>query len=181
MYFELDAEQKFQKVWELLEQGVDRNTIAEQLYTAEKSRDRMDSLRRLMGNQGYIWDRKANQYIQKNTNKNVSEQTNKVEQKQTKPKEQGLSDKEIKELRELIVIKSDLEAILGKFKDIRDIIPNIEEETLQEEYTEFQGVLKASTLQLHMEVWELLDDYCKKNKVSKKVVVNQAIWNFLNK
>ncbi|MGE7920009.1 hypothetical protein ACQKM9_13890 [Viridibacillus sp. NPDC093762] len=46
---------------------------------------------------------------------------------------------------------------------------------------EFNGRLQGTTLQLYAEVWRELDDFVKKYQLSKKAVVNQAIWEYLEK
>ena len=52
-------------------------------------------------------------------------------------------------------------------------------ETPALEFKEFTGALQGSTIQLHNEVWEALNTFCEKRKVSKKVVVNGAINRFV--
>ena len=62
-----------------------------------------------------------------------------------------------------------------------------EENSLQEEketevsVPEFNGDVQSTTIKLHVEVRDKLNAYCEENKVTKKDIVNQALWSYLHK
>lgn len=187
---QLSADDKVLQALELSRQGFTRQEIADTLYTSPDKKNRLSGLRKLMGRKGYSWDEHLHTYVlleNKQEQTKVLETTNKSEPEQTQTKhnkvmspvstninkqEQTLTSEDIEVLKEIIkLFKTSPE-------DIQSVLTLNSSEL---SFTDFTGALQGSTIQLHQEVWDGLDDFCKKHKVSKKVAVNEAIWEFLKK
>lgn len=181
----LTADQKVQKVLELVQEGYSRRDISTMLYNTAKPNDGLNSLRKLMISRGFAWDKEANTYV--DTNKQKQTATNEIPVPEVSPEARSdeqkapvLTGEEILALKELVAFKSELEGFREALQSPTQAgIGNVVESPL--EFTKFRGLLQGTTLQLHSEVWEALDGFCKKYKVSKKAVVNEAIWDFLKK
>lgn len=159
-----------------------------------------DTARKLLNRGGYFLDNIEKQFVF-NTDKleqlkqkkaqikkdksslNVDLQANlQIEQTgKNKPINKNKQGKETliqQELEAIQGIRMELQAVLEQFKSVDKKIPL---EAMDDIYTDFKGVLQGTTIQLYMEVWEKLDVYVRSQKVNKKTVVNQAIWDFLNR
>lgn len=188
----LTADVKVLKALELSHQGYTRQQIADSLYDTANPKNRLGAIRKLMARNGYVWSDTDNTYVL-STKQEQTELNNKVttpvrhvkKQTQTSPnKQQGaltLTQEEILELRDMLVLfRSHLNGHIGDFVAVGDATFR-EPAEAPIPFTKFKGLLQGTTIQLHTEVWEGLDAFCKQNKLSKKAVVNESIWDFLKK
>lgn len=179
---------------DLAKQGITRQEIAIRLYPSSEKKSGLSGLRKLMERRGYVWNEKDSNYqliadsIKFNNKQEVEEKiiipNNTAESVPMKPSELvssqeidrvNLSVEDRSLLQELIkALTKQSEAFEGHVGE-RELNP------LNEGFTDFESHLYNSSMQLHSEVKHELDDFCKKYKVSKKVVVNEAIWQFLKK
>lgn len=58
--------------------------------------------------------------------------------------------------------------------------PLLENNEPQVTVPEFNGDVQSTTIKLHVEIRDKLNEYCEINKVTKKDVINQAIWSYLH-
>ena len=192
----LSPADKVLKALELSQKGYTRQQIADVLYDTANPKNRLGAIRKLMARNGYVWNETDNIYVKDNkqeqttTNNSkgvttVTKTNNVTKQTQTSSNKQQptlpFTEEEIIVLKELVLLKSDLEEFRGALQGSGEVSiaqPGLE---VPMDFTKFTGLLQGTTLQLHREVWEGLDDFCKKHKVSKKAVVNEAIWDFLQK
>ena len=193
----LDPNEKVLKTLELIQKGYSKSEVAIALYDTANPKNRLGALRKLMKRHNYVWNDMEKTYVLLN-NKQEQTTTNRVvpapirkgvslkQQTRTMQNEQDtstiLTSEDVRALKELVVLyKSDLEGLRGSFASQAET--SITEAVLDAPlaFTKFQGLLQGTTIQLHSEVWNSLNDFCNEHKVSKKVVVNEAIWDFLKK
>lgn len=171
----LSVDEKIKKAIVLSSQGVSRQAIADELYNSKDNKSRLRSLRELMRNNGYRWDENSHSYISVDTNKQEQTKINKNNEGTNKQEEtktnKGLSDEDIAMLNEILVL----------YRSNQISMAETTATTQTTELVDFKGVLKSTTLQLYKGVWDLLDEYAHKSKLSKKTIVNNAIWDYINK
>lgn len=207
----LSPEEKVAKAIELGKQGLTRQEIADTLYSSPDKKNRLGGLRKLMARKGYVWDEEQSIYVvmesdtrlhnkqqetepsrkvvQTNNNKQHQYETNSNKEKQP------VTDKQVKHTTDIMLT----DAVQGPFLTkedrvlLQELLKVLREQSGASEghveassstdvgFTDFTGYLHGSTMQLYSEVWNGLDEYCKKHRVSKKAVVNQAIWDYLKK
>lgn len=201
----LSPEDKILKALELSSQGLSRKEVSSLLYNTKGDKNRLGALRKHMQRHNYVWDDKVNQYVlsegvslpnkepqtkinkQKQTSTNKQEPTtiNKEQTKTNKPvvKQRKSTLKPIDSLTQEDVVA--LKGMIQEFASLKASLEGEKEVSGAMEspltYSTFTGALQSTTLQLHSEVWDALDDFCGTHKVTKKAVVNQAIFDFLRK
>lgn len=156
---------------ELLSTGHSTTTI-ERAFNLGK-----DTLRKRLKRGGYHYNKDTHSYVLVTATEgtgpvDVQHPTRVTTNKNKQDNDLQLTKADIVALKKLISISNDLVDLKEALQKKPDVGSTLE-------FTEFTGLLQGSTLQLHKEVWEALDGFCKKHKVSKKAVVNQALWEFL--
>ena len=179
----LSVEEKVQKAIELSKQGLTRQEIADILYTSSDNKTRLGGLRKLMKRWGYIWSELNNEYVaEQETVAQLEVTATTVHNEQpveepVEPPTDVLTQKDIMELKELLtLIKGTAGGLTGVLSGTGTILS---ESPIS--FTEFTGEVQGTTMQLHEEVWTALDAFCKQTKFSKKLIINEAIWDFLKK
>jgi hypothetical protein len=180
----LSLEETVSYVNELLSTGHSTATVERALNLGK------DTLRKRFSRGGFKYHKETNSYVlataiegadPKALGTATVQQPKKVSTNKTKQQTKQtslLSVEEVEELRKLVGLRADLEAFLRAKKAP---ISNHKEVYSKDIYSEFKGVLQGTTMQLYHEVWEALDSFVDIHKVSKKVVVNQAIWDFIQR
>lgn len=197
---QLSPDDKVIQALKLAKQGLTRQEIADMLYSSPDKTTRLNGLRKLMARNGYVWDDEQNVYVVLE-NKTVlsnkqqeSDKLHKVLQTNSNKQKQSATNKQVtqpvstvctEEVQEAFLTGEDrvlLQELLNALREQSGAFEGHTEETpLHLVFTEFEGYLHSSTMQLHSEVWEGLELFHKKHRVSKKVIVNEAIWDFLKK
>jgi uncharacterized protein (DUF849 family) len=148
-----------------------------------------DTARKKLYRSNYIYNKETNQYEyapkpQEEKKKEPVTVENKpiepskpiVKQTKTNKEESVLTPQNFQEFMSL---QQDIKALLETFKNNGTVI-NLEPHR-EAVYSDFKGILQGTTLQLYKEVWDALEEFIQANKLTKKVVVNQAIWEFIQK
>lgn len=184
---DLDVEKLAQFINAKLVEGYSTAEIERKILKVGK-----DTARKKLNRGGYVYDKELNKYMyapkpQEEKEEKIKEpitienkpvQTNKHDVEQTKTnKEEGVFTPQ--NFEEFMTLQKDLKALLETFKSSGTVI-NLEPHQ-EPTYSDFRGVLQGTTLQLYKEVWDALEAFIQANKLTKKVVVNQAIWEFIQK
>lgn len=202
---QLTAKDKVLKALELSSHGLSRKEVSSLLYDSKEPKTRLAGLRKLMGRYGYVFDDKVNQYVLSEgvslPNKEPQTKINKQEQTNTNKQEPTTINKEqtntnnpvVKQRKSTLkpidsLTQEDVVALKGMIQEFASLKASLEgakeasgamESPMT--YSTFTGALQSTTLQLYDEVWDALNEFCDTHKVTKKVVVNQAIFDFLRK
>lgn len=180
----LDVEKLAQFINAKLVEGYSTAEIERKILKVGK-----DTARKKLYRANYIYNKEINQYeyVPKQQEEKAKEpitienkpvQINKHDVEQTKTnKEEGVFTPQ--NFEEFMALQKDIKALLETFKSNGTVI-NLEPQQ-EPVYSDFRGILQGTTMQLYKEVWDALEEFINANKVTKKVVVNQAIWEFIQK
>jgi len=184
MGMELDIDKLVHFINAKLQDGYSTAEIERKILKVGK-----DTARKKLNRANYVYNKELNQYEyapkikEEKIKEPVTIENKPVEPskpiiKQTKTnKEEGVLTPQ--NFEEFMALQKDLKALLETFKNSGTVI-NLQphQEPL---YSDFKGILQGTTMQLYKEVWDALEEFIQANKLTKKVVVNQAIWEFIQK
>ncbi|MFR8734597.1 MAG: hypothetical protein ACLVE5_13885 [Clostridium perfringens] len=163
----MDIKDQLELVNERLKDGLSITKIEKELKLGK------DTLRKRLNKQGYRYNKELKQFefnseyqqTNKQINKTTKSETNKLTNKQI------ITDKEEqKNLNELTL--DEIKFLKDWIKKKKLLNQEVDKQILSNQF-------KPTTLEIEVNLYKKLEEYCYKNKETKKSVINKALSNYL--